>query len=107
MEFMKEFSLRNAKSTFGSAVIKDGKVTIRLYNKNYDFDKVGIIKDGIGCTLIKRSVKRQSSLIQVIHTYDKDDIPVQFQSENYRFRIPARKLSETEFVFMFEDAKMF
>lgn len=110
MEFIKEFlKEQRKKNKFGSVVLKDGKITVRMYQKGFVIDKVGLIKDGIGCTMKQSDKDRASVLSMKIIDYDKEDIPVNLQVSNYRFKIPAIRVSESpsfEYAFMFKDVKM-
>ena len=105
MEFIKTFdSSRTFKSSFGSAIIKDGFVRIRLPN-NVKIVEKGFIEGGIGIvTEPKKPGKTPYTLLQ--QEVDKSYLPTELTGKSYKFFIPAEKLSENEFVFMYKKAKM-
>lgn len=107
MEFIKtlnkDFSGR--KGGDGTLIIADGYLRVRLNDRNIAMSEMGIIKDGVGVVVKKTKTPRNSPLF-VVRKYSEDDIPVNLQGEKYRFVIPAKKISDTEYVFMFNNAKM-
>ena len=105
MNFIKQFGSRGGRvSTFGSAIIKDGFLKIRIPN-TYDIVEKGFIEGGIGLT-VKPCSPRKSPYTTVHVNIGKDYLPPELCGQNYKFGIPAEKISDTEIVFMFKRAKM-
>ena len=109
MEFIKDFKVRKGREIgAGSLYIVNGFLKLRINAPNAHLEKMGAIKDGIGC-VIKSSNKdknKKTPYISARYKYESDWIPENFQYEGYRFTIPAEKISDTEYVFMFNNAKM-
>ena len=106
MEFIKTFGERGRKGGIGSACISDGFVRIRINVPNTKCETIGAIKDGIGVIIKSCEKERKTKYATACVKYDKEFIPVNLQGDCYRFSIPAEKISDTEYVFMFKKAKM-
>lgn len=113
MEFLKTFntSHRGKRSCLASLVIDNSKnqLRIRIYDKTMFFDTVGIIENGLGVVLKKRSTDSTDIttkyIFRKIH-FTELDIPVNLQATGYTFEIEGVKKSDTEYVFLWKDAKM-
>ena len=106
MEFIKTFTHKTggrAKEQ-GSLIICNGELRIKINEPNSSVAEYGVIKNGIGVVIKK--VKRATPFLRTIMKYNSDDIPVNLQGEKYRFKIPAEKISDTEYVFNFDKAIM-
>lgn len=107
MVFIKHFNGRggtHGEKMVGSAVFCDGKLTIRLPNTK-DVVEKGITEDGFG-VITKTVEPRKSPYTMIITKYDVNDLPPQLRGQTYRFRIYAEHISEDEFLFRFDKAKM-
>lgn len=107
MVFIKHFNGRGGNyrnKMVGSAVFCDGKLTIRLPNTK-DVVEKGITEDGFGC-VTKTVEPRKSPYTMIITKYDVNDLPPQLRGQHYKFRIDAEQISEDEFLFRFDRAKM-
>ena len=106
MEFIRTFNhkIGGRIKENGSLIICDGELRIKVNESNSTIEEYGIIKDGIGVVIKK--AKRKTPYIKTILKYNEDDIPINLQGESYKFKIPAEKLSDTEFVFKFDKAIM-
>ena len=93
-------------SSNGYLILSNGQVEIRIKTNTHDISQVGIIEGGIGCVLSKRNEPRQTGITNTTRQLNDGDIPENLMSGGYRFRIPAEKLSDTEYVFMFDKAHM-
>ena len=79
---------------------------IKINEADSTFDKVGVLKDGIGVVIKKSKKKLKTPYLKTTFKYNEEDIPVNLQAEKYRFKIPVEKLSDTEYVFKFDKAIM-
>lgn len=107
MVFVKHFegcSGNHREKMIGSAVFCDGKLTIRLPNTK-DVVENGITADGFG-VVTKTVEPRKSHYTTIMVKYDVNDLPSQLRGQTYRFRINAEQISEDEFLFRFDRAKM-
>ena len=104
MVFIKHFNGRGGDHMVGSAIFGDGKITIRLPNTKEVVEK-GITEDGFG--VVTRTIEPRKSPYTMISTkYDVDDLPPQFCGQTYKFKINAELISDDEFLFRFDRAKM-
>jgi hypothetical protein len=107
MTFVKLFESRDGnrrEKMIGSAVFCDGKLTIRLPNTK-DVVEKGITENGFG--VVTKTVEPRKSPYTMIQTlYDVNDLPPQLRGQTYKFRISAEQISEDEFLFPFDRAKM-
>lgn len=105
MTFIKHFNTRGGKiARFGSAILKDGFLRIRI---PYTLEVVekGFIEGGFG--LVVRPCESKKSKYTLVQTkLDKSYLPAELCAQNYRFGIPAEQISDTEIVFMYNKAKM-
>lgn len=108
MEFIKTIGprRRGKRAGFGTLRISDGFISLKLNAPEMQIDKIGVIKGGIGVVLKQSIIPKKTPSVASRYKYDEDTIPVELQGEKYRFSIPAEKLSDTEYVFMFKNAKM-
>lgn len=107
MEFIKTFGDRRGRvGGIGSACISNGLIKIRINVPNSVCEQVGAIKDGIGVVIRESDKKRKTKYAASCVKYDKEFIPINLQAECYSFSIPAEKISDTEYVFLFKKAKM-
>jgi len=107
MTFVKLFESRGGnrrEKMIGSAVFCDGKLTIRLPNTK-DVVEKGITEDGFG-VVTKTVEPRKSPYTMIVVKYDVNDLPPQLRGQTYKFRINAEQISEDEFLFRFDKAKM-
>lgn len=91
---------------FGCAYLEEGKLEIKIKSKTHDIGAVGIIDGGIGCVMSKRDKERQTDLTTTTRVLSDGDVPSNLMSAGYKFRILAEKISDTEYVFMFDKACM-
>ena len=107
MEFIKPIVRRRGGHVagFGSLIISNGYLRIRINVSNTKIKDIGIIKGGIGVVL-EESKNRKTNVVQNIIRYETDDIPVELRGEKYKFRIKAEKISDMEYVFYFKKAEM-
>jgi len=107
MEFTKKINrCGGRKGGYGALIIANGFIKIRITTSNAVLKEAGLIKGGIGVVIKKGIEGRKTKYVANKMKYDKEDIPVELQGTKYRFRIPAEKLSDTEFVFKFDKAVM-
>ena len=108
MDFIKTFKKRKVgrKPGIGSIRIADGFINIKLNVKDATIKEVGTIKDGIGVVLQESKNKKKLPYAATRIKYDSDSIPENFQGTKYRFRIPAERISDTEYKFLYCNAKM-
>ena len=108
MKFVKEFDkhTRGRMPTYGSIIIRDGMLNIRIHDNTVHCVKIGRTEKGIGVVVEKDDVKRKTPIIFTTYKYEESDIPENFQGETYVFKIPGEKLSDTEYEFKFCNAKM-
>lgn len=107
MEFVKRFHSRggyHGEKSIGSAIFADGKLTIRLPNTKTVVES-GITESGFG-VVTGDGQAHKSPYTLLIKKYDKEDLPVELRGQAYKFRINAEQISENEFVFPFNKAKM-
>lgn len=106
MEFVKTLEMKGSgkKKMLGTCVIRDGQLHFKVNETTMRVKEIGIVEGGIGMEL-ERSEK-QIQFIQCARRFEEGDIPVNLQATGYSFSIPAEKLSETEYVFRFENASM-
>lgn len=107
MEFVKHFYSRggyHGERCIGSAIFADGKLTIRLPNTKAVVES-GITESGFG-VVTKDCEARKSPYTLLVKKYDREDLPVELRGQTYKFRINAEQISENEFVFPFNRAKM-
>jgi hypothetical protein len=107
MVFIKHFNGRggdHGERMVGSAIFGDGKLVIRLPNTKEVVEK-GITEDGFG--VVTKTVEPRKSPYTTINTkYDVDDLPPQLRGQTYKFKINAEQISDDEFLFRFDRAKM-
>jgi hypothetical protein len=107
MVFIKHFNGRgrdHGERMVGSAIFGDGKLVIRLPNTKEVVEK-GITEDGFG--VVTKTVEPRKSPYTMISTkYDVDDLPPQLRGQTYKFKINAEQISDDEFLFRFDRAKM-
>lgn len=107
MNFIKDFNVRKGREPgFGSLYIANGFLKLRINVPNAHVEAMGAVEDGIGCVIKAGDKNRKTPYIATCFKYEKDWLPCNFQGEGYRFSIPAKKISDTEFVFLFKNAKM-
>ena len=107
MTFVKHFNSRGGyrgKKMVGSAVFCDGKLTIRLPNTK-DVVESGITESGFG-VVTKTVPARKSPYTMIVTKYDREDLPTELRGQTYKFHICAEQISEDEFLFRFDRAKM-
>lgn len=107
MVFIKHFNSRggdHGERMVGSAIFGDGKLTIRLPNTKEVVEK-GITEDGFG-VVTKTVGPRKSPYTMISTKYDVDDLPPQLRGQTYKFKINAEQISDDEFLFRFDRAKM-
>ena len=97
---------RGETKGFGSLIICDGMLRITINEPNSYLKEIGVIQDGIGAILEKSNKKKKTPYVKNVLPYSENDIPIHLQGEKYKFSIPAKKISDNEFVFMFKDAVM-
>lgn len=90
----------------GCVILSNGQLNVKIKTRTHDVSQVGIIDGGIGCILTERKKERQTEIANATRPVSDGDIPANLMSERYRFRIPGKKLSDTEYVFMFDKAHM-
>lgn len=107
MEFIKPIVRRRGGHVagFGSLVINNGYLRIRINVPNAKIKDIGLIKGGIGIVL-EESKNRKTKCVQNVIKYEDDDIPIELRGEKYKFRIKAEKISDMEFAFYFKKAEM-
>lgn len=108
MDFIKIIPRRRGgrESGFGSLIICNGLLIIKINERNSKLKDVGVIKDGIGVVIEDCNYNKKTSYVRNVLPYSENDIPINLQGEKYKFSIPAKKVSDKEFVFMFKDAVM-
>lgn len=107
MNFIKDFNVRKGREPgFGSLCIANGFLKLKINVPNAHIVKIGATKDGIGCIIKTGDKNKKTPYVATCFRYDKDWLPVNFQGEGYKFSIPAKKISDTEYEFMFCNAKM-
>lgn len=108
MQFIKTFKVSRggSKAQLGSLIIRNGELRLRIGQPKANLKEFGFIEGGIGAIISLGQEKRKTSYIAKIVTYDPKDIPVELQGQKYCFKIPAEKISDTEYVFMFDKAYM-
>lgn len=106
MEFVKTLEMKGSgkKKMLGTCLIRDGQLHFKVNETSMRVKEIGIVEGGIGMEL-ERSEK-QIQFIQCTRRFEEGDIPVNLQATGYSFSILAEKLSETEYVFRFENASM-
>ena len=105
MKFIKVLTPRYTSTDFGYALITNKNIKVKIATNNMQITQIGIIEGGIGCVLEKRKEPTVAKYAVTTRNYDEKDIPTNLQATGYKFRIPATKISDTEYAFMFEDAK--
>lgn len=107
MDFIKTFGKQShARMDFGRAILEEGKLEIKIKSKTHNIREVGLIDGGIGCVMEKRDKERDTPVSLTTRNLSDGDIPANLMSTGYKFRIPAEKISDTEYVFMFDKASM-
>ena len=107
MDFIKNFNVRKGREPgFGSIYIDKGYMKIRINVSNAHIIDMGLIDGGIGCVIKTGDKNRKTPYVAACIKYEKDWIPSELQGTGYKFSIPAKKLSDTEYAFMFNSAKM-
>lgn len=106
MEFIKHFNHvgRNSDGFKGTAVFGDGTLTIRLPNKYRVVDN-GFIEGGFG-VVVETQTPKKSPYVIIKTEIDMNYLPPELRGKNYKFRINATYLSDTEIAFMYKDAMM-
>lgn len=107
MEFIKTLNTKQtSKHSLGFAKISNGIIHVLIRCEKKTICNVGLISDGIGVELKDSETAAKTPYVQSCRVYDESDIPANLQSEEYKFKIPAKQISENEYVFMFKDAVM-
>lgn len=107
MEFIKTLNKKKkSKHSLGFAKISNGTIHVLIRCEKKTICNVGLIPDGIGVELKDSETTAKTPYVQAHRLYDESDIPANLQSEGYKFKIPAEKISDTEYVFMFDKARM-
>lgn len=108
MQFIKTFSRKHSGRVkgIGSLTLCDGKMRFRINVQNAMLKEIGLVEGGIGVEIQESLEERKTPYVANILNYPKDCIPTELQASKYVFRIPAKQLSDTEFVFLFEKAVM-
>lgn len=107
MEFVRSFNVRKGReSEVGSLRIVNGYLRIRINVPNAHIVKFGATKKGLGCVIQTGDKDRKTPYVSCHYKYEEDWIPANFQGKGYIFSIPANKVSETEYEFLFCNAKM-
>lgn len=108
MDFIKKLEKKKKSriSELGYAYLEDSKLTVKVFSKAYSIKDVGIIDGGIGCVMSKRDKECAKEQALTTRNLSDGDVPANLMSANYKFRIPAEKISDTEYVFMFDKACM-
>lgn len=102
MKFIKQFSSKGRVNGNGSVTIKDGHFFFRLPS-NVEVVEKGYIEGGIG--FVVQPCKETSSLYRQVQTrIDPDCVPTELRASHYKFRIIGKRISDTEFVFLYKDA---
>ena len=105
MNFIKHFNSRGGRvGSLGSALFGDGKLRIRIPN-TYNVVEKGFIDGGFGL-VVEPCGNRKSKYTTVNVNIDPLDLPPELRGKTYKFGIPAEKISDTEFVFLFKKARM-
>ena len=108
MDFIKKFSMRTNAIGDGYALIEDGHLTLRIKNKediSYKIKEAGVIDKGLGCVVEIKKEHSPTPFTQLKLTLNKEDIPANLQAPTYKFRIPSTKISDTEYTFLFKNAR--
>ena len=109
MEFIKTFNItggRGKKAGLGTLVISESKLKIKINDNKVHIKQIGRTAEGIGVVVESDNDNRKTSYVQSVFKYDNSDIPENFQGQEYRFSIPATRISDTEYEFKFCNAKM-
>ena len=108
MQFIKTFKLSRGgcKAQLGSLIICNGKLHLRIRQPKAILEEFGFIEGGTGAVISLGHEDKKTPYILKIVPYDPKDIPIELQGQKYRFKIPAEKISDTEYVFMFDKACM-
>ncbi len=106
MQFTKTLSKKKKKIGIGYCKITNNEITIFINDGFKQIDEIGFIEGGIGCVLSGRRLKAKTPYTQAQRKYEKEDMPANLRATGYSFRIPATKMNENEFTFMFKDAFM-
>ena len=105
MEFLKVLEPhRKPMKACGYLTISEGVISVKIKAGKMIVKDIGIIKDGIG-VLLEEVNERKLPYATARRICNGDYIPANLRSKGYTFRIPATKLSDTEYAFMFADAK--
>ena len=107
MEFIKNFNIRRGREPgCGSIYITNGCLKVRINVPNAHVTDMGLIDGGIGCVITTGDKNRKTPYVAASMKYQKDWLPPELQGAGYKFTIPAQKLSDTEYAFLFCNAKM-
>ena len=108
MNFIKNYSVGRGGShcELGSVIIRDGTIRLRIRQENATLKEFGIVDGGIGAIISLNEKGRQKKAITKVVPYSPKDIPIELQGKGYCFKISPKKLSDTEYIFLFKDAKM-
>lgn len=108
MDFVKVFQPKivgTGHRSFGYALLKDCTLRVFIHSKDCFIKQVGLVEGGIGIVLEKtKNESKKSGIIQARRFLGEDDLPVNLQASGYKFRINADKISDTEYVFKFDNA---
>lgn len=109
MVFIKQFNqkggIRGRRTSVGTLIIEGDYINMRIDNQ-YRVRERGLIEGGIGCVIEKKTTKSKSPYTLVRVRIDPSYLPEELRGEGYRFWIEGEKLSDTEVVFMFKNARM-
>ena len=108
MDFVKVFQPKlvgTGHKCFGYALLEECTLKIFIHSKEHFIKQVGLVEGGIGVVLEKaKNETKKTGIIQARRFLGEDDIPVNLQASGYKFRINADKISDTEYVFKFDNA---
>lgn len=107
MDFIKHFNHsgnNGGNKMLGSAILIDGKLTIKLPN-TFVVEESGFIEGGFG-VVTKTVPPRKSHYTMIQVKVDLDDLPAELRGQTYKYRIYAEQIADNEFVFPFKRAKM-
>ena len=109
MEFLKIIYGRKCRLTKkgdGAAFLKEGNLRIKIFSKSRYITTAGLVDGGIGCETEESNCKNKSGYSTATRQLAEGDVPPNLAASGYTFVIPARKVTDSEYVFMFADAKM-
>lgn len=109
MEFLKIIYGRKnrlMKQGDGAAFLNEGNLRIKIFSESQFITTVGLVDGGIGCNTKESARKNKSGYCQATRQLAEGDVPPNLAASGYTFVIPARKVADNEYVFMFADAWM-